>query len=735
VQRRRPIFAGVAAGGLILAAAAIWMNRWHLGRAAVQVADPVIRNWVETHVLTSSDSAYHLAMSTIRFDESSHTIAIDTITVTTDTVANGRLRSPHPRLTLDFRRCLISGIDLDRLTASRGLHAVRGGCDTMTLAVETMPSTTISESQDTSTNFLKFQGKVDLPASLPSIALDALTFPHVHVTFDIAKPGGKHATLSVDSLAAELDAVRIDPHEPVARRQPLFSRNVYVRLDRFSGTTPSGAHLALRHFSASLNDGTCRLDSLTYAPETGTRADSLGFATLRAQHVHLSGVAWRPFLLSGNVAVGLLRIDTVGLRMVAPQHEPTRLLRAVAPTTLEETLRAAGSNVRLDSLVATSLAVVVSPQHRTDSIVTTARRLTVGHLAFGSTDSAWSTPYPIGELTLRIDGLERRAAQATLAASEILIDARAGTITAAAVHAAPDGDDSAFERRNRYQKSRLSVTFAHAAATGIDLPAYLQRGALRTRRLEIHGAIVDVLKDRNKPEDPAPDIIRRSPQQVLRDSRVDVSVDTTIGDGEITYREIGVGAPRAGVLAFSKAVIHGYNFSTEPARMTARTPFRLSAEANLMGAGRLQAEWDVPLLAPDFAMEWHGSLGAMDPRAMNSFLANSVGMRFTSGTFAGAEWSATVQQGRAIGKLVPRWHDLRVDLPGVARTDSSMVGSLKRKFAKFAANAFGIRGSNDTTKSRGPIDASITHQWVATETLPQFIWFQLRDPLLLILKK
>jgi hypothetical protein len=71
----------------------------------------------------------------------------------------------------------------------------------------------------------------------------------------------------------------------------------------------------------------------------------------------------------------------------------------------------------------------------------------------------------------------------------------------------------------------------------------------------------------------------------------------------------------------------------------------------------------------------------------------------------------------------------------VARNDSSVVGGLKRGFAKLAANVFGIRGSNDSGASHRPIDASITHQWVPIETLPQFIWFQLRDPLLLILKK
>ncbi|HEY3933423.1 MAG TPA: hypothetical protein VGL65_02305 [Gemmatimonadales bacterium] len=730
--QQRPLVAGIAAGAIALALAGVWLNRWHLGRAAVRVADPMIRSWVEEHVLTSSDSAYHLTMSPIRFDEASRTLAIDTITVVTDSVANQRLRAPHPRLTLDFHRCIISGIDLDRLTAGGGLHAVHAGCDSMALVIQTLVAHSASTAN---TDFLRFQGKIDLPASVPSVALDALTFPHVHVAFDLIGSGGTHTALAVDSLAAELDAFRIDPRQPVAKRRPLFSQNIYVRLDRFEGITPSGARLALRHFSASLDDGTCRLDSLTYAPEPGDRANSLGFAALRAQHVMLSGVAWRPFLLSGDATIGLIRVDTVGLRIVAPQHVPTRFLREIAPTTLETTLRAVGSNVRLDSLVATSLTVIEAPQHRSDSIVTTVRRLTLGRVAFGSTDSAWSTPFPIGEVTARLEGLVRRAPRTTIVAAGLSVDANAKRITADAVHAAPEGDDAAFEARTPYQKSRLSVSFAHAIASGIDLPAYLRRGALRARRLEIHGLLIDVFKDKSKPQDPAPDLVRRTPQQVLHDAHVDVAIDTAIGDGEVTYREWDAGAPRPGVLVFAAAALRGYNFSTEPERMSAQRPFRMVADAKLMGAGPLHVEWDVPLLASDFEMQWQGSLGSMDPRAMNSFLANSVGMRFTGGKFAGAEWDAVVRNGRAVGKLVPRWRDLHVELPGVARNDSSVVGGLKRGFAKLAANVFGIRGSNDSGASHRPIDASITHQWVPIETLPQFIWFQLRDPLLLILKK
>jgi hypothetical protein len=216
---------------------------------------------------------------------------------------------------------------------------------------------------------------------------------------------------------------------------------------------------------------------------------------------------------------------------------------------------------------------------------------------------------------------------------------------------------------------------------------------------------------------------------------VEIQIDSLSGEGAVTYRERQPGAPTSGVLTFGSIKLRGYNFSTDPARMTTATPFRLIGDSKLMNVGAMHVEWDVPLLAPTFEMTWHGSLSEMDPTAMNTFLPNSVGMKFTGGDFQGATWSATVHNGLSRGKMSPRWHGLNIGLPGVARTDSGLIGGFLRGVAKIAANTFGIRSDNDSTGGHRPLDASITHQWARVETLPQFIWFQLRDPLLLVLKK
>ena len=709
----------------------------------MKVADPLVRAWVASQVLASSDSAYRLTASTIRVDEAARRIAIDSITITTDSAANARLGRPHPILALRFTHCELTGINLTGLASGQGLHATHAGCDSVSLLERTVVAPLVSAGhpiQDAdSNNFLRFQGKLDLPSVLPFVAIDVVAFPHVHVTFDLIGTSTMGSELAVDSLAVELDSVRIDPGEPVAKRRPLFSRGITVRLDRFAGRMEDGAHLSLEHLYADLEDGSCRLDTIAYEPAPGRRADSLGFAAIHARHITLAGVHWRAFLLTGAIAVGRLTIDTALVRLVEARvpHDFRSLPRP--PKRIETTLRAIGRPVQLDSLAVLAVTVVEqgaptrgSPHG--DSAITTFRRVSLSHINVGTDEMSWTSPFPIGHVTLAVEGMLRRTSGMNTAIARLTLDATTQRIVVDSLRSAPEGDEAAFQRRHTHRTARLTVAMNRVEASGIDLPAFLRRGAIRSHALDVRGLVIGVMIDKSKPETPGP-IVRRMPQAVMRDAATEFQIDSFTGAGLVTYREQDSTATTPGTLTFGAMHLRGYNFSTDPARTSVDAPFRLIGDAMLMGVGPMHVEWDVPLLSRDFAMRWHGTLGTMDPRAMNSFLGDAVGMRFTGGTFEGAEWSVVVANGLARGKLAPRWQDMHVSLPGVARQNSGMFGGIMRGVAKFAANTFGIRSDNTGTKGHQPLDGSINHQWARSESLPEFVWTQLRDPLLQILMK
>ncbi len=735
--RRQRLIVAIATVTVLTIAGGVWLSRWRLSHTAVTIAGPLVRAWVASQVASASDSAYRLETSTIRVDEANRRVAIDSITLTTDSLVNARLAIPHPSITLSLRRCAVTGIDLIALAARRGLHALHGGCDSVSLQVRTLaappgPAGQPPQGAD-SNNFLRFQGKLDLPALLPLVVLDSVTFPHVHAAFDLLAADGRRTKLSVDSVAVSLDSVRIDPRLPVARRRPLFSRDIHVRLDRFAVTTKTAEHVSLDHFDADLVDGSAHLDEVAYQRAAGTGIDSTGAMSVQARHVALAGVRWRIFLLTGDIAIDSLQVDSVDIRITAPRRPRTRAPPAL-PGSIASALRSAGRAIDVAHFGVRAMRMEESGRTSAGLAVTTIDRLTLSHLDVLPGPAAWQRPLPIGPVVLTASSAFRHTPGMDLALGHLALDAGAGTLTLDSLRAAPPGDDSAFERRQRYRRTRTSLAAAEATLRGIDLPAFLTRGALRARSLDIRGLALDVLNDKHLPQR----TVRprhRSPQEWLRHADIESRLDTLTATGQITYRERDDNAAHAGVLSFTNLRLRGVDFSTDSRSPNGTGPFHLVADARLMGAGALHVEWNVPLLARDFEMTWKGSLGAMRLPAMNAFLPDAVGTRFAAGRLEGAEWRVTVRNGVARGTLAPRWRGLKVGLPGVARNNSSVVGGVMRGVAKLVANTFTIRSDNVSSPGDPALVGTITHQWTRDESLPDFIWHQLRDPLLLILKK
>ncbi|HQW68003.1 MAG TPA: hypothetical protein PLJ23_13235, partial [Gemmatimonadales bacterium] len=121
--------------------------------------------------------------------------------------------------------------------------------------------------------------------------------------------------------------------------------------------------------------------------------------------------------------------------------------------------------------------------------------------------------------------------------------------------------------------------------------------------------------------------------------------------------------------------------------------------------------------------------------ALNAFASDGSGIRFTRGSIQEIRFDAAVTNGRARGQVTPRWTDLGIELPGLSRKNTGIFGGLKRAAAKFVANAFMVRDNNTTGGKEPPRNGRIDHRWRTSETLPQFLWNSLRDPLIPLMKK
>ncbi|MEI2719187.1 MAG: hypothetical protein V9E87_03460 [Gemmatimonadales bacterium] len=746
--RQRRILIIVAAAITLLALGYVaWNQRWAISGRAVAIVDPKVRQWAAREVSRLSDGVYQLRASTIVVDEARHRVAIDTITLTTDVAANARRATPLPTVTLRFLGCDLEGIALEQLAARRGLHMRSAGCDSVRLEGEVpAPKAGAAATPIRPGVFLSLRDNLDLPREVPFISIDTIAFPQVSIALGLAGRNRRRTVLSLDRFAVRLDSLHYDPKQPVEERGPLLSRDVSLRLVGFEGNREAATRLSLDSMSASLGRGTFQLDGLVYEPIVGSLGDSLGFQALEVGHLQLRGVDWRAFLTAGDVGVSRLAVDHALLRfpapgtITAPAAKTAKVAVPVASAapltrrTVGSVLRALGRDMRLDTLDMRDLTLIEGAVRRQDSTVTTLERLAVQGAHFDDSTS-WTTAFPVGRITVAADHLTRRQGEDQLQVGALRLSVAAGTATIDSLRAGPDGNDAAFRRRHQFRTDRMVLSAARVAVAGMDFPGYLQDGAFRIRRGDATGVELDILTDKRMPPERGKRTSRRYPQQALRDLGLDFGADTLTLAGEARYREHAVAAPAPGVITFRSLRATLLNFTNDPARMSDSTPFRLVADARLMGSGAFHFELEMPLLAEQFSMHYRGRLGAMDAMALNPFASDGAGVKFTRGRIEGISFDATVTSGRARGRISPRWTNLGIELPGLDRKNTGILGGLKRAVGKFVANAFLVRDDNTGGGKTPPRDGTIDHRWSPRETLPQFLWNSIRDPLVPLLKK
>jgi hypothetical protein len=724
LNRTATIVLGVAA----LAAITGYAFRWVIGGRAITIVDPIVRAWASDEVGRLSDGAYRLTATPIRVTAPEQRLAIDTITLVTDSARNAARDTPLPTITARYFNCAVEGIDLERLARRRGLSVDRAGCD----SVQVQIAVPLGVARDTAGgSFLSLQEDLDLGRGIPFIAVDSVVFPHVVMALSIASSTGPGTAVSFDRLAVRFDHLHYDPDDKPAERRTLLSRNVTLAVDSLHTRREGTDQTDLDRLRVDLADGTVLLTGLRWHPVGGALTDSLGLVELAVDSLDVAGINWRDFLTRGDAAIR--RIHLAGARLAVQQPEPDGAnpadsIRRGAPWTLGGSLAALDRRLQLDTLIADAV-VLHHLQGDADTITSE-----VGHLMLHTlrTDPAdrRTTSQPIGPMVLQLRDVHRTAPDRLLDVAAIRLDLGAGTARIDSLRFAPPGSDADFIRRHRRRADRIAVTFDSLDLSGLDAAAWVHLAAYQAHTLRLWGLSLDVLSDKRLPAGrPAHHL---TPQQWMQRVAPPLAIDSLDLTGTVQYRERSATAPRPGVLRFTD--VHVVMNDLRNIRAPGRdTPTRVAITSRLMGAAPFRLTASMPLLDDAFTMTYAGELGPIAADALNPFLDGALGARFTGGRVRRIAFDATVQDGVARGRVIPRYEGLWVEVPGVAR--SGFLSGLKRAIAKFAANQFVIREDNLAGAAAPPRDGTIAHRWQPRETLIQFLWNGVRDGLLQVVRK
>ena len=365
-----------------------------------------------------------------------------------------------------------------------------------------------------------------------------------------------------------------------------------------------------------------------------------------------------------------------------------------------------GSSLRLDSARFEAKDVVFDPEGKPRS----GAILTADHARLTATGVVFR---PDSLIELAIAGLEAGFTD--------------GTLHATGVRHEPSIPESEWVRRVRVRRDRIDFQLDSLEGRGFGWLRFVSAGEIGMRAVDASGLRFDVLTDRRIPR--GPPRRHRTPQEVARGRGAALRVDTlNIMGGAIVYRERRPGRERPGRVGFEdvRATVTHLDL---PSR---GRPLKIAARGKVMGAGVLAVEATVPLHAGDFRYELSGRLGPMPAEAFNGYLSVNEAYQFDGGAIEEITFRQSARGGVARTTLTPRYRDLSVEATGEG---GGIVGSLKRTVTEFVADALVVRSHNPADGGDDFRIARTVSRYDPRNTWIQFLWFSLREALMVGLQE
>jgi hypothetical protein len=116
----------------------------------------------------------------------------------------------------------------------------------------------------------------------------------------------------------------------------------------------------------------------------------------------------------------------------------------------------------------------------------------------------------------------------------------------------------------------------------------------------------------------------------------------------------------------------------------------------------------------------------MDLTAISAFSEPVLSAKVTSGRLQSVKFSVVVRNGRSVGQITPLYQDFKLQL-----TDerANFIKKAGMAIVSLFANTFKVRGDNPGEPGETPVVGRINRPYSATASLPQFLWYALREGL------
>jgi len=274
------------------------------------------------------------------------------------------------------------------------------------------------------------------------------------------------------------------------------------------------------------------------------------------------------------------------------------------------------------------------------------------------------------------------------------------------------GTDNAYFVRNG-RSDRIKAECGKIRLNGIDITALTNGTALRARSCTVARCELDVLSNMRprKKKGPKPLQLNDLAQLVPFKLHVDTLL---VSNATIKYGELHQHSATAGRLWWDG--VHFLALNVDPL-----STLVIDAYGRFLGASRMQAHFEFDLASRVYRMKSSGSLAAINPMLLNSFLPISDDLRISDGHVQEASFAYVINGSRARGTVRVEYNDLSVSMLNEKSKKSGFFDSI----SSWIANAFVIRGDNQHGDGNFKV-GKINYRMRADAAVMQTVWFPIR---------
>jgi hypothetical protein len=274
---------------------------------------------------------------------------------------------------------------------------------------------------------------------------------------------------------------------------------------------------------------------------------------------------------------------------------------------------------------------------------------------------------------------------------DLRINTRDQNVLFTKVSFAPKMSRQAFYRDKKQNVTMVDLAFDTLRFEQLDFKRIIDDQQTIAAKVQIKNGRLDLYSDKRYPKYPV-NKIGQSPHQKLMQATKLLRIDTLLVDNiSVTYRQFSEKYHQEGLISFDHA--HGMltNVTNDTASLKKDRFMRADLSAQVMGAGKLHAEFGFDMLSSNGFHTYQGTLGRMKATAFNRILRPLLNVEIASGNIRKVAFNMEGNDYKNWGEFRFDYDDLKINLLNKPKDGEEATS---KKVTSFLINEILINNSN-----------------------------------------